>query len=285
MHRALAHHGGGQLETPEIRSMRRYKFVPTKMYEQITSKGKRFRKLKDLTQRPAATMAKSCAVSLHLLLVGVFVCSCTGFLSSNLPLRSSSQTPVVSFSRPSPLAIAMTLDRRGAVKLLGGTAGALLGAPAVVSAVDASEGGAWAVHETPFKDSEFADFKTTESGLKYKDVLEGSGEQPKQGETVRAHYAGYLLDGTLFDTSYRPALFPFSLITPSGPPQAFKLITGTLIPGFEQALPGMKVGGKRIIYVEPKLGYGAQGAGSTIPPNSPLVFYLELRSIGSKLSL
>ena len=112
----------------------------------------------------------------------------------------------------------------------------------------------------------------------------GDGAQPEATDTVRAHYAGYLLNGNIFDTSYRPALFPFSLISPSGPPSAFKLGRGGLIPGFEEGLLGMKTGGKRICYIPSKLGYGAKGGGP-IPPDSPLVFYLELRSIGGGVSL
>lgn len=57
--------------------------------------------------------------------------------------------------------------------------------------------------------SDFAGFKQTASGLKYKDVLEGTGASPQAADTVRAHYCGYLLTGEIFDTSYRPALFPF----------------------------------------------------------------------------
>jgi hypothetical protein len=118
---------------------------------------------------------------------------------------------------------------------------------AVAAAVSAAPGRAWAAeakdsdpswaaHDGPFADSDFAGFETTPSGLKYKDVVPGDGAQPAPTDTVRAHYAGYLLDGKLFDTSYRPALFPFSLITPSGPPTAFKLGRGGLIPGFEEGV-------------------------------------------------
>ncbi len=117
-------------------------------------------------------------------------------------------------------------------------AAATVGAAPLSSAraADATEIGdpAWAAHDGPFADSDFADFQTTASGLKYKDVVQGDGAQPAKTDTVRAYYAGYLLDGKLFDTSYRPALFPFSLITPSGPPTAFKLGRGGLIPGFEE---------------------------------------------------
>ncbi|EKX41886.1 FKBP-type peptidyl-prolyl cis-trans isomerase [Guillardia theta CCMP2712] len=157
----------------------------------------------------------------------------------------------------------------------------------------------WPQHDGKFKEEEFADFKVfrifgfgsfdrilqvSASGIKYKDVVVGEGSSPSPEDTVRAHYAGYLLDGSLFDSSYRPALFPFSLITPDGPPVAFRLGRGSLIPGFEEALLGMKTGGKRVVLIPPKLAYGERGSGP-IPPNSPLVFYLELRTIGGGMTL
>jgi len=142
----------------------------------------------------------------------------------------------------------------------------------------------WPQHDGKFKEEEFASFQASSSGIKYKDVVQGQGLSPSPGDTVRAHYAGYLMDGSLFDSSYRPALFPFSLITPDGPPVAFKLGKGSLIPGFEEALLGMKPGGKRVVLIPPKLAYGERGSGP-IPPNSPLVFYLELRSIGGGMTL
>ena len=125
-------------------------------------------------------------------------------------------------------------SRAAFVHNLAATAAAPLGRAWAADAKDSDP--SWAAHDGPFADSDFAGFVTTPSGLKYKDVVEGNGAQPAATDTVRAHYAGYLLDGKLFDTSYRPALFPFSLITPSGPPTAFKLGRGGLIPGFEEGV-------------------------------------------------
>ena len=75
-----------------------------------------------------------------------------------------------------------------------------------------------------------------------------------------------------------------SLVSAAGPPTAFKLGRGGLIPGFEEGLLGMKVGGKRICYIPAQLAHGQKGGGP-IPPDADLVFYLELRSIGSGASL
>jgi hypothetical protein len=168
-------------------------------------------------------------------------------------------------------------------RLVVGTA--VMGTPVQESfAADAGGDPTWAVHDGPFEDSDFEGFVSSQTGLKYKDVVVGDGAQPQEKDTVRAYYCGYLLNGQIFDTSYRPALFPFSLIQASGPPTAFKLGRGGLIPGFEEALLGMKVGGKRVCRIPSNLAYGKAGGGP-IPPDSPLVFYLELRSIGGGASL
>jgi peptidylprolyl isomerase len=145
--------------------------------------------------------------------------------------------------------------------------------------------GKWAEHTGAFSKSDFQNFERSESGLLYSDVILGPGDQPKLGDSVRLHYSGFLMDGTKFDSSYRPALFPFSLVVPAAPPVAFKLEMGSLIPGFLQGVLGMKVGGKRIIVVPAELGYGASGAPGVIPPNSDLIFFLELRRIGSGIYL
>ena len=145
--------------------------------------------------------------------------------------------------------------------------------------------GAWAEHDGPFAEDYFLKFNRSPSGLRFLDKKEGSGEQPVIGETVKLHYSGYLIDGTKFDTSYRAALFPFSLLVSSAPPVAFKLEKGSLIPGFLEAVLGMKVGGRRIIQVPASLAYGERGAPGIIPPNATLVFFIELRRIGSGLSL
>jgi peptidylprolyl isomerase len=112
------------------------------------------------------------------------------------------------------------------------------------------------------------DFTTTQSGLKYYDLKTGTGESPKSGQTVVVHYTGWLTDGTQFDSSID-----------RGEPISFVLGEGSVIPGWEEALATMKVGGKRQLMVPPDLGYGDQGAGNLIPPGATLIFEVELLEI------
>lgn len=106
----------------------------------------------------------------------------------------------------------------------------------------------------------------TPSGLQFRiDQAAGpANPSPVRGEFVRVHYAGQLLDGTEFDSSYargEPASFP----------------SDRLIAGWVEALPLMRVGEKWTLYISPELGYGARGTpGGPIPPNAALVFQLEL---------
>jgi FKBP-type peptidyl-prolyl cis-trans isomerase len=106
------------------------------------------------------------------------------------------------------------------------------------------------------------------TGLKIEDTVVGTGAEAKPGDTVTVHYTGYLTDGTKFDSSLD-----------SGQPFQFTIGQGRVIPGWEQGIPGMKVGGKRKLTIPPELGYGAQGAGSDIPPNATLVFEVELLAV------
>jgi len=110
---------------------------------------------------------------------------------------------------------------------------------------------------------------TTESGLKYVDLVEGTGAQPQAGQTVIVHYTGTLEDGTKFDSS-RDRNQPFS----------FRLGVGQVIRGWDEGLSTMRVGGRRQLIIPPDLGYGARGAGGVIPPNATLVFDVELLRIG-----
>lgn len=113
------------------------------------------------------------------------------------------------------------------------------------------------------------DIVTTDSGLKYKELQEGTGATPKKGQTVVVHYTGTLEDGTKFDSS-RDRNQPFN----------FKLGEGQVIKGWDEGLSTMKVGGRRELIIPPELGYGARGAGGVIPPNSTLIFDVELLRIG-----
>lgn len=111
---------------------------------------------------------------------------------------------------------------------------------------------------------------TTPSGLKYIDLVEGTGATPKEGQTVIVHYTGTLEDGSKFDSS-RDRNQPFS----------FPLGMGKVIKGWDEGLSTMRVGGRRQLIIPPELGYGARGAGGVIPPHSTLIFDVELLRIGS----
>ena len=109
---------------------------------------------------------------------------------------------------------------------------------------------------------------TTASGLKYVVINEGTGAAPKTGQTVVVHYTRTLEDGTKFDSS-----------RDRGQPFSFKLGVGQVIKGWDEGLSTMKVGDRRKLTIPPELGYGARGAGGTIPPNATLIFDVELLKI------
>lgn len=110
---------------------------------------------------------------------------------------------------------------------------------------------------------------TTESGLQYRKLVEGTGAQPQRGNSVLVHYTGTLTDGTKFDSS-RDRDRPFS----------FKVGVGQVIRGWDEALSLMHVGDRWEITIPPELGYGQRGAGGVIPPNATLIFDVELLRIG-----
>ena len=109
----------------------------------------------------------------------------------------------------------------------------------------------------------------TASSLEYKDKKVGKGPAAKSGDAVTVHYKGWLDNGTVFDTSRKAGRGPFP----------FTLGSGAVIPGWDEGVAGMKVGGVRELKVPPKLGYADQEMG-TIPPNSTLHFEVELLKIG-----
>ena len=109
---------------------------------------------------------------------------------------------------------------------------------------------------------------TTPSGLKYTDLVVGSGAQPQAGQTAVVHYTGWLLDGKKFDSS-----------KDRGQPFSFPVGRGRVIKGWDEGVATMKVGGTRRLTVPPDLGYGAQGAGGVIPPNATLTFEVELLDV------
>lgn len=108
---------------------------------------------------------------------------------------------------------------------------------------------------------------TMADGLKIQDLKVGDGKETKAGDTVTVNYLGTLENGTKFDSSYD-----------RNQPFTTQIGAGTVIKGWDEGIPGMKIGGKRKLIIPAELGYGAQAAGA-IPPNSVLVFEVELLAI------
>jgi FKBP-type peptidyl-prolyl cis-trans isomerase FkpA len=113
------------------------------------------------------------------------------------------------------------------------------------------------------------------SQLQKQDVKVGGGAEARKGQVVRVHYTGWLYDasrpdkrGQKFDSS-KDGNMPFD----------FTLGAEEVIPGWDQGVAGMKVGGTRILTIPPAMGYGARGAGGVIPPNATLVFEVELLEV------
>jgi FKBP-type peptidyl-prolyl cis-trans isomerase FkpA len=112
---------------------------------------------------------------------------------------------------------------------------------------------------------------TTASGLRYRDIRRGSGETATgRGQTVIVHYTGWLEDNSKFDSS-RDRDEPFR----------FPLDCRYVIPGWDEGVKGMQVGGIRRLVIPPDLAYGSRGAGGVIPPNATLIFEIELLEISS----
>ena len=107
------------------------------------------------------------------------------------------------------------------------------------------------------------DVKTLPSGLQYKVLSAGSGKTPKADDTVTVNYKGTLLDGTEFDSSYK-----------RGQPTTIKVTD--VIKGWAEALQLMKEGSKWQLFIPPDLAYGERAIGQIIPPNSTLIFEVEL---------
>lgn len=110
--------------------------------------------------------------------------------------------------------------------------------------------------------------RSTDSGLRWRTLEEGTGRRAASGDSVRVHYTGCLTNGTRFDSSWE-----------RDRPFAFTLGTGQVIQGWDEGVEGMRTGEERLLVIPPELGYGARGAGGVIPPNSTLVFAVRLLEV------
>ena len=111
---------------------------------------------------------------------------------------------------------------------------------------------------------------TTASGLKYSDLVVGTGATPQKGQTVSVRYTGTLENGIKFDSSYDH---------PGQQPLEFQLGTPNIIKGWNEGIETMKVGGKRKLIIPAALGYGRAGRPPNIPPNATLLFDVELMGV------
>lgn len=109
---------------------------------------------------------------------------------------------------------------------------------------------------------------STDSGLWYVDLVEGTGTSPSTGDAVTVHYTGWLENGTKFDSS-----------VDRGEPFVFPLGGGRVITGWDEGVATMTVGGKRKLIIPAHLAYGDRGAGQVIPPGATLIFEVELLGI------
>jgi hypothetical protein len=143
-------------------------------------------------------------------------------------------------------------------------------AAAAGAALLVSAGAAPAQQATPGKPtgpppiSSVVQWKETPSGLKYAELVTGSGASPKDGQIAVVHFTGWLADDTQFDSSR------------SRKPFGFKLGSGQVIRGWDEGVRGMKVGGKRRLIIPGTLGYGLRGVPGMIPPDATLTFDIEL---------
>jgi len=124
----------------------------------------------------------------------------------------------------------------------------------------------------------------TPAGLQYTITHKSTKEKPKDGETVYIEYSGFLEDGTLFDTSSPDVAKQFGVFNEGRAREngysslPYVMGSNKMIPGFIEGLTKLKMGEKAVFYIPFNLGYGEQGAGDVIPPNSNLIFEVEVKS-------
>jgi len=114
----------------------------------------------------------------------------------------------------------------------------------------------------------------TPDGLYYADLDVGTGTEARSGDRVTLHYSGWLPDGTLFDSSLK-----------SSEPIVFVVGEKQVIRGWDLGIPGMRVGGRRVLVIPPGLAYGPRGVRGVVPGNATLVFEVELVAVNRDRSL
>jgi cyclophilin family peptidyl-prolyl cis-trans isomerase len=128
----------------------------------------------------------------------------------------------------------------------------------------------------------------TASGLIFKILKKGSGKKPAKGDVVYMNYAGFLEDGTLFDSNVEAISKAFGkfdnnrALQNGYAPSPYQMGSNDLISGFVEGIEQMNFGDKAIMFIPSELGYGAQGAGNVIPPNATTIFEVELLEINTK---
>ena len=202
--------------------------------------------------------------------VVALICSHVSAFLPNLPRSSRIMMKMSTNESPSTFSASWRSTVTSAISKASITGSAIVGLAGIASAADSAV-------VTPAASSSVATdgFVTTDSGLKYRDTVVGTGETPTPGDTVRVHYTGWLDDfdsEKKFDSSYDRRS-----------PLIFKVGVKQVIAGWDEGLlTNMKVGGKRDLIIPALLGYGTRGAGGLIPPNATLYFKIELVGIGNK---
>lgn len=143
----------------------------------------------------------------------------------------------------------------------------VMGAVLVAPAQQSSTSGSQKSSTSPSKTSAATPWITTGSGLKYQDVVVGTGPVPKEGDKVLVNYTGRFTNGKVFDTSVGKQPFQF------------QLGEGQVIKGWDEGIASMHVGGKRKLIIPPELAYGNRGYPGVILPNTTLTFDVELLGI------
>lgn len=127
-----------------------------------------------------------------------------------------------------------------------------------------------------------AGMERTETGLYYQVLQAGTGPKPDQSQQVKVNYSGFLVDGTLFDSSIEEVAKEHGKYNPGRQYEPFAVAASRnapVIQGWREALTRMRVGDKWKLVISPEMGYGARGAGGAIPPNAWLIFEVEMLSI------